>query len=286
MRALKKFFLVLVCLTLVRFLCLQATQGFTDWKIKSNLPHCPEWETEPVPLQSIIEQSFSYLGHGAQCYAFSSEDGEYVLKFYRHNRASHPLAFLNPICLKIGCNQLKKTLHKREEKRLRDFASYMLAKNYLACETGLVYLHLNPTKHIQKKVVLYDKIGVVHHIDLDQTVFILQKKAAPVYTTLKHWIRTGEIETAKQGLTQLLTILARRAKQGLSDKDPDLRTNFGFTDAGPIQFDIGRYKEDPTKAEKTVYREDLLRATDKLCRWLRKKRPELSDHVKREIERI
>lgn len=286
MRSLKKLFAIASCFVIARFLCLHATDGFADWKIQSQLPYSSKWNTDSISIQSIIDQPFTYLGHGAQCYAFVSHDEQYVLKFYQHHKASHPLAFLNPLLCKIGYNRLSQTLKKRKEKREKDFISYMHAHDLLPKETGLIYLHLNPTKHIQKKVKLYDKIGALHYIDLDKTVFILQKKAVPVYTALEEWISKGQFEQAEQNLTALVFLLAVRAKKGLYDKDADLSTNFGFTKEGPIQFDIGRYKIDPSRKEKKIYKEELLRVTDKLCEWLQQKSPELAEHVKREIQKV
>lgn len=270
----------------VRFFCLMATDGFAFWKIRSSLPYCQEWETSPLSHCEMIKQPFFYLGRGAQCYAFVSEDGNYVLKFYRHHRAQHPLAFMAPLLPANLKKRLQNTITKRKNKRAKDFASYMIANEQLPEKTGLIYLHLNPTNHLHRTIRIYDKIGVVHHIELDQFVFILQKRAYPIYQTIHTWIKTGEKQRAKEGIAQLIALLAYRAENGIYDKDPDLKTNFGFTSEGPIQFDIGRYKMDPSRSQKPTYKEDLIRITDKLCRWLEKKDPSLSTFVKEEIEKL
>ena len=282
----KKCFLFCLGVFALHYFCQKQTDGFALSKIQSNLKPQTEWETVcPNHLSSIAGQPFYYLGHGAQTFAFVSKDDRYVLKFYRHHRTGHPLkacAFFLPYPWK---NRLAQTLEKRLLKRLKDFSSYKLAYDKLQNETGLLCLHLNKTTTLNQKVTLYDKIGVQHVIDLDQMEFILQEKASLLYPTLEKWISCQEIETAKQGLSQLISLLRTRCQRGIFDKDADLKTNFGFIDNTPIQFDIGRFKPDPSRADPEVYREDLFRITDKLCQWLETRAPELVTYIQTEIKK-
>jgi len=248
--------------------------------IHSNLKAHPNWETAPVSFS--FDQPFYYLGHGAQTFAFCSEDGKYVLKFYRHNRAKHPLFFLRVLLPSPLKSKLIATHTKRQEKRFKDFSSYLFAYEKMKSDSGLIDLHLNPTKD-PRLVTLFDPIGVFHRVDLSKMQYLLQIRAYPIYETIEQWITDGEIDRAKLALSQLVTLIANRCKAGLSDKDPDLKTNFGFTKDGPIQFDIGRFKPDPSKAEN--YRNELIRITDRLCKFLEPKSPELVSHIKEEIKR-
>lgn len=248
--------------------------------IHSDLKANPNWKTPPIPFS--FDQHFHYLGRGAQTFAFCSEDGNYVLKFYRHNRARHPLFFLRPFLPLPLKSRLIATHTKRQEKRLKDFSSYLIAYEKIKHASGLIDLHLNPTKD-PLVVTLFDPIGVCHKVDLSQMQYLLQIRADPIYETVEKWLAEGEIEHAKLALGQLITLIANRCKAGLSDKDPDLKTNFGFTKDGPIQFDIGRFKLDPSKTEN--YRDELIRITDRLCKFLESKSPELVSHIRQEIER-
>lgn len=248
--------------------------------IHADLQARPDWETPTASFS--FDQPFYYLGHGAQTFAFRSEDGQYVLKFYRHNRAKHPLFFLRTLLPSPLKSRLIATHTKRQEKRQKDFTSYLFAYKKLKSASGLIDLHLNSTDDPQL-VTLFDPIGVCHKVDLSKMQYLLQVRADPVYESIERWISDGEMDRARLKLSQLITLLANRCKAGLSDKDPDLKTNFGFTSDGPIQFDIGRFKLDPSKAEN--YREELIRITDRLCNFLEKKSPELVSHIKEEIKR-
>src|ERR1700722_581245 len=64
------------------------TDDFRIANITHDIPYHPEWDTslsheELAQLKSILDQPFTYIGKGAQAYAFASEDGKYVLKFFK-----------------------------------------------------------------------------------------------------------------------------------------------------------------------------------------------------------
>lgn len=277
---LKKIIYISSCFGFLHIFCSQVTDGFAFWKIHSCVLPGSMPEKENLQLQPLLNQPFFYLAHGAQSFAFLSKDGNYVLKFYRQDRATHPLAFSLPLLPKKYKTSLLQTLNKRKNKQLKTFSSYHLAYTHLCKETGLLYLHLYKTTHLQQKVRLYDKLGIVHEIDLDTTAFLLQHKAKPVYLALEEWIQQKELQKAKDQITALIHLLITRAKKGLADKDPDLQTNFGFISEGPIQFDVGRYTVDPLQADPKIYKEHLIRMTDKLYTWLEKKEPSLAKHMK------
>ncbi|MBS0630159.1 MAG: hypothetical protein JSS30_08080 [Verrucomicrobia bacterium] len=269
MHLLKKIVLFCLALGLLQRLCQSQTDGFSRLKVDADLPYEVGWEAVEIP-----DQPFTYFGCGAQTFAFVSEDGQYVLKFYRHHRTRHPLAFLAP-----WIPRLQQTVAKRQAKREKDFASYRIAYEKLRQETGLLGIHLGKTDQIHKKVKIYDKLGIEHTIDLDNMTFLLQKKAAPFYATLEEWIDGGYEDKAKQAVHELIALLQTRAQKGIFDKDPDLRTNFGFLDGHPIQFDIGRFKNEPERIDD----DELLRITNSLRQWLNEKAPHLVDYLEVEL---
>ncbi len=229
----KPIFIVVV-FVLSQRICHYATDGFALSKIQSNLTFHPEWETIPLDSQvewevrSALSQPFTYLGRGAQVYAFVSEDGRTVIKFFRHQRMHTLLChiyFILPKCLR---QRLEQTIEKRKLKIYKDFCSYKLANNTLKEETGILYLHLNKTQNLNIALTLYDKIKVRHILPLDQMEFILQKRADLLYPTLTKWIEEKNISQAKQSLSELISLLKTRCEKGLFDKHLDLRTNFGW----------------------------------------------------------
>lgn len=260
MGILKKLFAFSLGFLLLQRFCLSQTDGFTMLRIQSNMPNDPTWESHS---NINLSQPFYYIGCGAQTFAFASDD--LVIKFYRHHRAGHPLALFAPLF-----PRLQQTIAKRQAKRQKDFASFRLAYDHLRDETGLVCIHLGKTNQLNQKITIYDKLGIAHEIDLDQMEFIIQKRATPFYTTLEKWIDSGQWEKAERGIRELVALLRNRCEKGIFDKDPDLRTNFGFLDDHPIQIDIGRFKEGP---------DDMIRVTDTLKKWLEVKAPHLIEEL-------
>src|SRR5262245_6760863 len=64
--------------------------GFSMDKITSRLGYNRSWEVEPPSekqrefiVQKVLPQNYYYFASGSQCYAFISEDREYILKFFK-----------------------------------------------------------------------------------------------------------------------------------------------------------------------------------------------------------
>ncbi len=254
--------IALVCL-LQRF-CHKQTDGFAICKISSDLTPRKEWETtsssiENKALKTILSQEFRYLAKGAQSYVFESHDGKYVLKFFRHS-------------------------HLRDiEKLNKDFTSYKIAYELLKEQTGLVFLHLNKTEDLQQKVTIYDKLGIVHEIDIDKMEFILQKKASLIFPALTSWMESGNAEKAKQGISSLFQLLELRCQKGIFDKDPDLKTNFGFYQDKAVQIDVGRFK---IYQSEEASKDEITRITDNLHHWINANYPELSNYFEEELHAL
>lgn len=280
-------------LVLLQRFCHQQTDGFSRYKISSELCFHSEWETPPLSdlekteLKEILSQPFHYLAKGAQSYVFLSQDKKYVLKFFRIYHLQPPFWithlkwpwFLQPY-------QLKKIAQKSEELH-KDFASYKIAYDFLKEQTGMVYLHLNKTHDLKQMLTFYDKIGIKHTVDLDQMEFLVQKRAELVYPALAGMVELEGIQGAKDALSQLVDLLCLRCKKGIKDKDPDLNTNFGFIGHQPLQIDVGRFRIEQTiSSEKIVDRDEIIRITDNLNQWLRSCYPELSDHLESIIAQI
>ena len=204
----------------------------------------------------ILNQPYTFLDKGAQSFVFASQDGNYVIKFFRHHHM------------------------KKQGKLDKDFNSYKLAFNHLKQETGLLFLHLNKTTHLNQTLDLVDKLGIHHKIPLDQFEFLVQKRAQLVYPALQTFMQQGETDNAKEALTNLVHFLVHRSKLGIFDKDPDLNSNFGLIGTEVVQIDIGRFKHQKPQLNK----DEIIRITDNLHQWLMVNYPELDIHLKNQIE--
>lgn len=270
-----KLLCFIICFSAAGWFCRKQTDGFTILKISSDLPYHAEWEMPPLNDQDkemvseILDQPYSYLARGDQCFVFVSQDQKYVLKFFRQNRMRAPFW--------AGNDQSQKIASKLDS----DFASYMIAYKELKEETGLVYLHLNKTQDLRSTLTLIDKIGIAHSIPLDTMEFLVQRRAQLLYSTLEECIRKGEIDAAKSTLTNLVCHLMKmRYEKGISDTDPDLNTNFGCIGTIPVQIDIGRFKHSAVKRTREDCRKEIMKVTDNLHQWLECRSRELDDHLK------
>lgn len=284
--------LAALCCILLQKFCRSKTDGFALYKIQSHLPYNPEFEVRSVSEKEIhtashiLDQPFYYLGKGAQCYAFVSEDGNYVLKFFRLYHLRPPEWFTSMPLPSFLQGYRQEKIERKFEELSRDFLSYKIAFDELKDDTGLLYVHLNKTDHFHKKVTLYDKIKVKHSIDIDSMEFLLQKKADLFYPAMQTMIDGGKKEEAKAALQKLVSFLAKRASLGLYDKDPDINTNFGIANGSPLQIDVGRFRPDPSRKDPSLYITDIIRVTDNLRQWLEAQDKELSDALLNEIEHL
>lgn len=275
-----KIFLFLICFVITAEFCKEQTGRFTVLRITSKLTPQPEWETtalsseETALIKEILSQPYSYLSKGVQSFVFASQDGQYVIKFFRHDHLDSPF-WLTP-------NQKA----KKEVQRHKEFLSYKLAYQGLRNETGLVYLHLNKTKDLNQTLDLVDKLNIHHPIPLDDYEFLVQKRASLLYTALNQMIEENRLTDAKETLSKLVNLLVRRAQEGIADKDPDLITNFGVIGTDPIQIDVGRFSSRVPPIAPKVDKNEIIRITDQLDHYLKTRCPELQQHLKTQIEKL
>jgi hypothetical protein len=224
-------------------LCCKKSPGFSVSKISSNLPHHPDGDIEPVSLDPVLSQKFTYLAKGTQSYAFVSEDQKYVLKFFKM-RHFIPQTWLRYIPLPLLNKYRWKKIDKRE-KRLKTFFTTLKTcyENYKE-EAGLIAVHLNPTKALYPRVILVDSQGKEWPVDLNQVVFVLQEKAETIHDLLPILVRKGETQKIDQMRRSLLDLVARRCQKGFIDEDKGIADNYGFVGERLIQIDIGWLVQD------------------------------------------
>jgi hypothetical protein len=190
----------------------------------------------------IVNQKFFYLGKGAQVFVFLSQDEKHVLKIYRFSKYQESFLsrFLTSIFLKTNPET-----DRHDYNRKFSLESYPIADHLLRPITEVEYVHLNHTNHLPK-IVLHDWLKKEHVLDLNDYIFIIQKKADPLknalldkylekdYQTIRHWI-------ASYGKT-----LIYRIQKQIGDRDfINALRNAGVYQDKVILMDVGGFYNNP-----------------------------------------
>jgi hypothetical protein len=224
---------------LARF-CRQKTGNFSVMSLYPDPKLGVQGKTECVlsreDLEKILSQPFHYLASGGQSFAFVSADGRYVLKLFKqHLFAPRSLLFRIPLPSSLQ-ERRERMQSKLRAKTQRAYTGYELAYAKAREETGLLCIHLTAHPQYNYEVDLTDKLGIQHHVSLNQTAFVLQYKAEPLLTRLQTRSKEASIQ-------QVLTLLQTLAAKGLIDEDHGLHRNVGFIENRVILFDVGQLIE-------------------------------------------
>lgn len=254
-RLASKIGIVLLALTLgTLWFSNHKSYGFSVSKITSSLPFNPKWVTNPPPpdlKQKLFGQRYRYLASGAQLFAFASEDGKYVIKFFR---MKHLIPSFNHYF------RPEKKKHREENLNII-FQAYKMAYDDLKEEAALVYLHLNKTADLQTTLTVIDKLGRQHFINLDKTEFIVQEKAELIFPHLSKL----DVEKRKEAIEAMLSLVQRRIDKGYADDDKAISHNYGFVGDRPIHLDIGRIYKGERKGEYN-------RIQERIDKWVKENR--------------
>jgi hypothetical protein len=297
MRITSVFFLSLLilfigCLARVDRIFFKRNHSFCIRFIYSSLPNQPQWELPPpsseklAQLDAILNQKFHYLAKGCHCYAFISEDKQYVIKFHRY--ASHMRIFpwLNHPLSYHFSEKRKAILKHNFEKLEENLQSYISSARDLTDETGIIMLHINRSDCLHRFVTLVDETKAEYHAPLDQVTFILQHRAQLIYPTLDQLTADGKIEEAKQIVSQVIQLVADCCKKGYVDEDPVLRKNYGLMKGRAIHIDIGDLRKRENIERRENYIPYVKEITESLRARLEKQYPQLLPYYYEEIERL
>jgi hypothetical protein len=94
-----------------------------------------------------------------------------------------------------------------------------------------------------KAVLLKDRFGMTHEIDIDSVPFVIQRKAERVMPELMRHLEAGNIEALNCRLDQLIDLIVERARMGIVDPDGRLlrNNNIGFLPDRAIYIDMGTF---------------------------------------------
>lgn len=268
------------------------TDGFLETNIIYDVPHELRRTTEPLSqinrseLESVLLQDFFYLGKGCQSYVFSSEDGKYVLKFFKYQRF-RPQAWLDYFAFIPGVDAYRlRKIEKKKRKLKYAFSSWRLAYEELQPETGVVYVHLDKSHIWHRNLVFYDKLGLRHEIDLNEVEFMVQKRARMLCSEILHFKQNQDLQGGQELIDRLLALLVSEYERGFADNDHALMQNTGVYESNPIHIDVGQFVKNPEAANPNVYKQELFSKMWKFRMWLRKHYAELGDYTDQKLASI
>jgi hypothetical protein len=247
----------------------------------------PEWQITPSPeedkrIATLLDQKFSYLCKGSQSYVLISEDGKYILKFLKQQQL-HPKTWLAYLPLPFNPYAPQRSFFR--EKQRKTFTACKIAFTELALETGLLYVHLNQTSHLNKKITVFDKGGKPLKIPLDKTSFLVQKKADLIYPRIAELMEQKNSEGAKKVISSVFDLLEHLGKKGIVDNDPILKKNFGLIEDRAVQIDIGRMRINPERIGTSAYKREIPSIAASFKQWITRNYPELLDHFEDALHR-
>lgn len=267
-----------------------SSQGFNVEKISSKLPYDESWGVPPLTqdeitcfVNHVFSQPFYYLGSGGHCYAFQSEDGQYVLKFFKMHQLL-PKDWLNDFPFSLLESYRFDNVEKRQQLIRRAFSSIKASYDILQEETGILFIHLNKTRELKTKTTLYDKVGKKYVVDLDSKEFFLQKKAVKIYDHLIDLMRKGKEDRVHRCIRSLLNTVVARCEQGFADLDIGVRNNYGFVGDQAIIIDCGSLVPDEAIKQPYQYQREVLRIAEAIDHWAAHHLPELVPIIQSEAQ--
>ena len=220
-------------------------KGFTLQKITSKYPRQEEWTTSlppQEPLEPILSQPFSYMASGYQSYAFLSEDGNYVIKFFKQTHMA--LGFLErhfPFLSRFN-QRRKRKYDKRRQVRRDTYLSCKIAFEELPKESQLVYIHLTKGRDLGKTITIWDNHGKKHAIRLDGMEFVVQRRGERCVDKLRKLFNECRVEEASALIEKLFLLVEDRNKRGIVDGDLLFEKNYGVIGGDPFLIDVGSLK--------------------------------------------
>jgi hypothetical protein len=267
----KKLILSLLLFFAVERFCHSQTGSFSLPKM---LLDAPLATINPAP--EFFSQPLTFIGAGNQFYAFETADHQYVVKFMKFSR-TRPLPWLEKISLPSFLNTWKQNYLAQRAKRLANLThSSNLALQYLSEETGLV-----PCPPAKKTILLIDKLGIHHQIDLARTRFLVQKKAE----SFTIYFQQNPSE-AKHLISSYIQTVASQCKKGICNLDPVIDRNYGIVDRKIILMDVGSFLSHEKLKTSVGVRQEIFMELLPLREWLQDHHPKYVADFDHELKNL
>lgn len=203
-------------------------------------------------IRPLYGQPLFFLGKGKQCLAYETADGKFVLKLFK-----------------------KASQKKKSQKAVFEgLLGGVLAQTVLPEHTGVIACSCGPqTIHMPTVVVLNEK-GKVEKINLQETPFILQRKALPFKQTLLKLVHAKNMTAATSCLESLFIMLSTCRDRGIVDRDGSLirNGNIGCIGGKVVLMDTGKLCRLSDRKRITLHDVNRLKP---LLSWLETASPEL-----------
>lgn len=267
-------FVMMLAVSLDRYFHHQHT-AFSPRHVKASNLLSSQFQEPPLSYEeseglfNILSQKFTLYHKGIHSHAFISEDGCYVLHFLAQQ---HVVARSYFDHLPIIHTASSKKFHEAQRHWETILSAWQMAAVHLKQETGLIYAHLSKRAPLHKRVLLIDQKLEPYWVDLNKTVFYLQRHPSLFYLRLHELVKLGDLQTAKQVISSVFSLASRLLKQGCLDAS---LFEIGLIDDLAIQTNVSVLP--------AVAKGDVREATASLRQWVQEYAPVLLDHFDRQL---
>lgn len=240
----------------------------------------PSKEQEKI-LDDVSSQLFRYLGCTKNSYEFLSENGIFLIKFFKQKKMKTQL-FLNFFMLPHELKLMREEIiARRTLERNRLFSSYLIACERLPLQTNTLYLHLNPTKMLNRTLSIKAPFGKFYTLEMDKVEFLIQKQSDNILIHITNLMAEGQEKESKEALSAVLDLIIFCAVEGIDFLDKKQKPLFGFSNHKPIYCNIGNFQPSVSRHPTA---QELYNATLELRVWLKRHYPQLANHMQNEIK--
>lgn len=285
-------FTAIICAFGIGRIYFAVTAGFTEGNIAYDLPFDSKWEVTALDdqkkahLDEILSQEFYYLDKGCQSYVFSSKDDKYVIKFFKYQRFRPQFLLEWVSTFPFVKDYYRNKVAEKKGMLSNAFGSWKLAYESLRDETGVLYVHFNKRKEWEKSLIVYDKMGLKHSLNLNELEFMVQKKGDMLSDTLLKFKACGRVEKAKLLVDKLLALILSEYARGYADNDHALLQNTGVFAGEPIHIDVGQFVKNSIVKDSDVYNQELFNKMWRFRLWLQKEFVEIHSYLNGRLEEI
>lgn len=222
-------------------------------------------------VKTILSQEFHYMTKGRQSYVFESEDGKYVIKFFKYQRFK-PLWHQGLLSWIPHMNALN---HSRnlvcQDKLERLFDGCKVAYEELADLTGVVYLKLDDSPAPVSTLQIQDKVGFTHEIALNEMQFIIQHKTQSFTDAFKSLVAQNKTDEAENLVLSMIALLTEEYNRGYMDLDPLIVRNTGVLEGKALHLDIGQITKANLPNEEVFQKDDFDKKVQSYIDWVASK---------------